>query len=209
MAKDDFDDFDDPFGAGGPDPFAPDGGDFGGAFDDAGGNGDYDGEQDFIDEGDEEFNEEAPGKEPPSKLMLAGIAGGIVVAVLVVLGIAISLFNSSEGDGAQYTQEDVDNAYQLGSDDASKEYLETLGEKDREIDNLSSQVREARDEANAARKKADGSSDQSTETLREAQRIIDEVSRDRDNYKRMYEDQIAETERAHDRIRTLEYELGR
>lgn len=196
MARDDSVDFDN-------NPF----GDDDEAFENFGGE-DFDAEEQ-TDDYDEGFGGEDTKKKPPSKLMLAGIAGGTLLALVVVMGLIMTLVGGGGDSESQYTQEDVDSAYQMGADDASKEYQETISGKNREIDDLTGQVRDAREEARAAQKKADGSSDQSLETLREAQRAIDDISRDRDKYKRLYEDQVAETDRAHDRIRTLEHELGR
>lgn len=196
MARDDSADFDN-------DPFSDDDE----AFENFGGE-DFDAE-DQTDDYDEDFGGEDTKKKPPSKLMLAGIAGGTLLALVVVVGLIMALVGGGGDSESQYTQEDVDSAYQMGADDASKEYQETISGKNKEIDDLTGQVRDAREEAGVAQKKADGSSDQSLETLREAQRSIDDISRDRDRYKRLYEDQVTETDRAHDRIRTLEHELGR
>lgn len=196
MARDDSADFDN-------DPF----GDDDEAFENFGGEV-FDAE-DQTDDYDEDFSGEDTEKEPPSKLMLAGIAGGTLLGLVVVMGLIMALVGGGGDSESQYTQEDVDNAYQMGADDASKEYQDAISGKNKEIDDLTGQVRDAREEVGAAQRRADGSSDQSLETLREAQRAIDDISRDRDKYKRLYEDQVAETDRAHDRIRTLEHELGR
>ena len=138
--------------------------------------------------GEDEHEDDSHGEPDTNKkkYIIIGIVSIVVTIALVIGGVSL-LGSGGNDDGVNMTQEEiqqkVDEAYIKGVNDTKGDYETQLADKNKEISDLSSQMRRKADEANNNQSRADEAASNQQATLEEAQDAIDDIAKERDMWR--------------------------